>query len=177
MGYSHGGGVALQLALRHPKLVGKLVSLSATYRQDGWHPSVLEAIGDLEATAFAGTPIEKAVYEHTPEPAAFTRHVEKMTVLNVADQQISDAQMRSITAKAMVIVGDADGVKPEHAPAMFQLLGGGDEEAAATGMLQTVPRARLVETEVLVPMVTAFLDDVPPGTPELFRADDRQAAT
>lgn len=100
-----------------------------------------------------------------------------MTVLNVADQQISDAQMRSITAKAMVIVGDADGVKPEHAPAMFQLLGGGDEEAAATGMLQTVPRARLVETEVLVPMVTAFLDDVPPGTPELFRADDRQAAT
>ncbi|WP_342661340.1 hypothetical protein Rruber_05097 (plasmid) [Rhodococcus ruber] len=98
--------------------------------------------------------------------------------------------MRSITAKAMVIVGDADGVTPEHALAMFRLLGGGDEEAAATGMLQTVPRARLVvlpatshlgilaETEVLVPMVTAFLDDVPPGTPELFRADDdRQAAT
>ncbi|WP_246872703.1 alpha/beta hydrolase [Rhodococcus sp. DMU1] len=144
-GYSHRGAVALQLALRHPKLVGKLVSLSATYRQDGWHPSVLEAIGDLEATAFAGTPIEKAFYEHTPEPAAFTRHVEKMTVLTVADQQISDTQTRSITAKAMVIVGDADGVKPEHALAMFRLLGGRDEEAAATGMLQTVPRARLVD--------------------------------
>src|SRR6478752_343088 len=36
MGYSQGGGVALQLALRHPTLVTKLVSLSATYRQDGW---------------------------------------------------------------------------------------------------------------------------------------------
>ncbi|EME60696.1 alpha/beta hydrolase [Rhodococcus ruber BKS 20-38] len=106
------------------------------------------------------------------------------------NRQISDAQMRSITAKAMVIVGDADGVKPERAPAMFRLLGGGDEEAAATGMLPTVPRARLVvlpatshlgilgDTEVLVPTVTAFLDDVPPVTPELFRADDdRQAAT
>ena len=44
----------------------------------------------------------------------------------------------------MVIVGDADGVKPEHAVAMFKLRGGGDEEAAATGMLTKVPAARLV---------------------------------
>ena len=36
MGYSQGGGVALQLALRHPTLVDKLVSMSATYRKDGW---------------------------------------------------------------------------------------------------------------------------------------------
>lgn len=35
MGYSQGGGVALQLALRHPTLVNELVSLSATYRKDG----------------------------------------------------------------------------------------------------------------------------------------------
>src|SRR5687767_11483312 len=40
MGYSQGGGVALQLALRHPTLVNKLVSLSATYRKDGWYPAV-----------------------------------------------------------------------------------------------------------------------------------------
>jgi hypothetical protein len=80
----------------------------------------------------------------------------------------------------MVIVGDADGVTLEHAVAMFKLRGGGDEEAAATGVLQKVPAARLVilpamshiglsgESERLVPMVTAFLDDVPPPTPELF---------
>ena len=43
MGYSQGGGVALQLALRHPTLVNKLVSLSATYRQNGWYPSVPRA--------------------------------------------------------------------------------------------------------------------------------------
>ena len=43
MGYSQGGGVALQLAIRHPRLVSKLVSLSATYRKDGWYPSVFEA--------------------------------------------------------------------------------------------------------------------------------------
>jgi pimeloyl-ACP methyl ester carboxylesterase len=180
MGYSQGGGVALQLALRHPTLVNKLVSLSATYRKDGWYPSVFESIGGLSADDFAGTPVEKAFKEHTPDAKAFDAYLEKMKVLNIDDQNITDAQMRSITAKTMVIVGDADGVKLEHALAMFKLRGGGDEEAAASGMLQTVPAARLVilpatshigisgESSVLAPMVSAFLDDVPPTTPNLF---------
>jgi hypothetical protein len=88
--------------------------------------------------------------------------------------------MRSISAKTMVIVGDADGVKPEHALTMFALRGGGDLDAAASGVLQSPPAARLVvlpamshvgisaETAVLVPMVNAFLDDTTPTTPDLF---------
>src|SRR3954454_21082047 len=83
MGYSQGGGVALQLALRHPALVDKLVSLSATYRKDGWYPSALEAIESLSAKAFAGTPVEKAFKEHTPDAAAFDAYVERMKVLGI----------------------------------------------------------------------------------------------
>jgi pimeloyl-ACP methyl ester carboxylesterase len=180
MGYSQGGGVALQLAIRHPSLVSKLVSLSATFRQDGWYPSVLESIGGISAKDFAGTSVETAFKEHTPDAEAFDVYLEKMKALNINDQNISDEEMRSISAKTMVIVGDADGVTPEHALAMFRLRGGGDEEAAATGVLQEAPAARLVvlpamshigisgQSELLVPMVSAFLDDVPPITPELF---------
>jgi pimeloyl-ACP methyl ester carboxylesterase len=180
MGYSQGGGVALQLAIRHPSLVNKLVSMSATYHKDGWYPAVFESIGGLSADAFAGTSVEKAFKEHTPDAGAFDAYLEKMKVLNINDQTISDAQMRSISAKTMVVVGDADSVKLEHALAMFKLRGGSDEEAAATGMLQKVPAARLVilpatshigisgQSAVLVPMVSAFLDDVPPVTPDLF---------
>ncbi|HLM17154.1 MAG TPA: alpha/beta hydrolase, partial [Acidimicrobiia bacterium] len=80
MGYSQGGGVALQLALRHPSLVVKLVSMSATYRQDGWYPSVLEGIRGVNAAMFAGTPVERAFKEHTPDPAAFDAYLEKMKV-------------------------------------------------------------------------------------------------
>jgi pimeloyl-ACP methyl ester carboxylesterase len=180
MGYSQGGGVALQLALRHPRLVDKLVSMSATYRKDGWYPSVPQAINGLTATAFAGSPVEKAFKEHTPDATAFDAYIEKMKVLNSDDQNISDAQMRSISARTMVIIGDADGVKPEHALAMFELRGGGDVDAAASGMLQNSPAARLVilpamshigisgQSAVLAPMVSAFLDDVAPTTPDLF---------
>ena len=180
MGYSQGGDVALQLALRHPALVSKLVSLSATYRKDGLYPSLSEGIEGQGATAFAGTSVERAFKEHTPDAAAFDAYLEKMKVLGINDHNISDAQMRSIPAKTMVIAGDADVVKPEHALAMFKLRGGGDEEAAASGVLQQVPAARLVilpatshigifaESAVLAPMVSAFLDDVPPATPNLF---------
>jgi pimeloyl-ACP methyl ester carboxylesterase len=180
MGYSQGGGVALQLAIRHPSLVSKLVSMSATFRKDGWYPSVREAIGGLSAEAFAGTSVETAFKKHTPNAKAFDAYLEKMKNLNINDQDITDEEMRSISAKTMVIVGDADGVKLEHALAMFKLRGGGDEEAAASGVLQGVPAARLVvlpamshiglsgESQLLVPIVSAFLDDVPPMTPELF---------
>jgi len=180
MGYSQGGGVALQLALRHPELVSKLVTLSATYRQDGWYPSVLQALGGLSGALFADTPVGEAFRQHTADPEAFNAYIEKMRVLNIEDQNISDAQMRSIQAKTMVIVGDADGVKPEHAVAMFKLRGGGDEQAAATGAISKVPQARLVilpatshisisgAVQVLEPMITAFLDDVPPANPSLW---------
>jgi pimeloyl-ACP methyl ester carboxylesterase len=180
MGYSQGGGVALQLAIRHPSLVSKLVSMSATFRKDGWYPSVFEGIGGLNADTFANTPVEATFKEHTPDAEAFDAYLEKMKVLNIDDQNISDDEMRAIAAPTMVIVGDADGVKPEHAMAMFKLRGGGDEEAAATGVLRKVPAARLAvlpamshiglsgESELLVPMVSAFLDDVVQPTPELF---------
>ncbi|MDZ4267057.1 MAG: alpha/beta hydrolase [Mycobacterium sp.] len=180
MGYSQGGGVALQLAIRHDSLVSKLVSMSATFRKDGWYPSVLEAISGITADAFAGTPVETAFRAHTSDAAAFDAYLEKMKKLNIDDQEISDEEMRSISAKTMVVVGDADGVKPEHALEMFRLRGGGDEQAAATGVLQGVPAARLLvlpamshigisgESQLLVPLVGAFLDDVPPTTPELF---------
>ena len=180
MGYSQGGGVALQLALRHPTLVNKLVSLSAAYRKDGWYPAVPKALEGLNAKVFAGSPIEAAFKKHTPDPKAFEAYIAKMKVLNINDPNITDAQMRAMSAKTMVIVGDADAVKPEHAVAMFKLRAGGDEEAAATGMLTKVPAARLVilpatshiaisgEVKVLEPMVTPFLDDAPPANPSLW---------
>ena len=180
MGYSQGGEVALQMASRHPKLVNKLVSMSAAYRKDGWYPAVAKALEGLNAKAFAGTPVEATFKKHTPDPKAFEAYVEKMKVLNINSHTMTDDQMRAISAKTMVIVGDADAVKPEHAVAMFKLRGGGDEAAPATGKVQKVPAARLVilpatahvaisgEAKLLESMVTPFLDDAPPSNPALL---------
>ena len=75
-GWPRAWPVALQLALRHPTLVNKLVSLSARYRMDGWFASVLEGFERLSATAFAGTGVEKAFKEHTPDATAFDAYLD-----------------------------------------------------------------------------------------------------
>src|SRR5690349_6819459 len=40
LGYSMGGGIAFQVAVRHPRQVRRLVILSAPYAHDGWWPEV-----------------------------------------------------------------------------------------------------------------------------------------
>src|ERR687894_1899929 len=47
MGYSLGGGVALQTAIRHPEAVRKLVVVSTPFRRDGWYPEVLVGMGQM----------------------------------------------------------------------------------------------------------------------------------
>jgi pimeloyl-ACP methyl ester carboxylesterase len=173
MGYSQGGGVALQLALRHPTLVNKLVTLSAAYRKDGWDPSALEGVEDSGITRWAGTSVEKAFMAHTPDASVFEAYLEKMRVFGHNEQNISDAEMRSISAKTMVIAGDTDDVKPEHTLAMFKLRGGSDAwaegPAARLLVLPTTHVGIFWESAVLVPKVSAFLDDVTPPVPDFFQ--------
>ena len=58
-GYSMGGAAALQVAVRHPEVVRKLVVASASYTSDGMHPELLEMIPTITPEAFAGSPIEE----------------------------------------------------------------------------------------------------------------------
>src|SRR3989454_312545 len=46
-GYSLGGGVALQTAIRHPEVVRKLVLASTPYRRQGLYPQVRAAMASM----------------------------------------------------------------------------------------------------------------------------------
>ena len=54
MGYSLGGGVALQTAMRHPAVVRKLVVVSAPFKRDGFYPEVLAAMAQMGPSAAHG---------------------------------------------------------------------------------------------------------------------------
>jgi pimeloyl-ACP methyl ester carboxylesterase len=177
LGYSMGGGAALQMAIRHPARVGKLVVLSSTYRRDGWYPEVSDAIGGMTIAAIAGSPLESDYRRLSPTPDHFPRYFERVKTLNFEEQDIPDDAVRAIEAPTMVIAGDADGVQVEHAVALFKLRGGGDRRAAATGVLGGVPTARLLVLPAashlgltamyaeIARHVTAFLNDEPPRMP------------
>ena len=70
LGYSMGGGVAFQLAVRHPEQVRRIVVLSGTYSMRWW-PDVESVYATLTADMFKGTPIQKQYDSLGNDPAHF----------------------------------------------------------------------------------------------------------
>jgi pimeloyl-ACP methyl ester carboxylesterase len=158
-GYSMGGGVAFQVAIRHPEVVRKLVVASASYTSDGMHPELLEMIPTLTPEVFAGSPIEEAYLRTAPNPDDFPTLVAKLKRLDMEPFAWPPEDIRGIAAPTLLIVGDSDAIRLEHAVELFQLLGGG-----VMGDLADLPKSQLA----VLPGTTHF---VPPGSAVLDRAD------
>jgi pimeloyl-ACP methyl ester carboxylesterase len=164
VGYSMGATTGLQLAIRHPNLVRKLVAISANYRSDGYYPELLAGLQVMTPAIFAGTPHEEAYLRHAPNPEDFLVLVEKQKVLP-QEFAFPEEDVRSITAPALVVVGDSDVVRPDHAVALFRLLGGGvpgDLTGLPSSQLAILPGAThgtivLEPTSQLLAMIEAFL--------------------
>src|SRR6202046_1853033 len=71
IGYSMGGGVAMQVAIRHPDKVRKVVVISSVFRHDGWVKEALDAFPQITAEAFKGSPIESEYKKLSPTPNEF----------------------------------------------------------------------------------------------------------
>jgi pimeloyl-ACP methyl ester carboxylesterase len=137
-GSSMGGGLALQIAMRHPDLVRKLVVAAAAYSNDGIYAEVLEGIENLKPEDFAGSPWQEAYASVAPNPAEWPALLAKVQEMDKEFEGWSPEAISSIEAPALIVVGDADIVRPEHAVEMFELLGGG-----VPGDLAGLPRAQL----------------------------------
>lgn len=114
MGFSNGGTTSLQIAIRHPELVNKLVLASATYKRDGMQQGFFEGFQHA-CLENMPQPLKDAYLEANPDPkglqAMFDRDVARMVVF----KDISDSDIQAIQAPALVINGDAEVVRAEHA--------------------------------------------------------------
>ncbi len=158
-GYSMGGGVALQVAIRHPEMVRKLVVASASYTSDGMHPELLAMFPTITPEIFAGSPIEEAYLRTAPNPGDFPALVAKLKQLDMEPYAWSPEDIQGIASPTLLIIGDSDAIRPEHAVELFRLLGGG-----VPGDLAGLPQSQLA----VLPGTTHF---VPPGFAVLDRAD------
>ncbi len=121
MGFSNGGTTCLQIAIHHPKLVNKLVLASATYKREGMQPGLFEGLQRASLDNMP-PPLKEAYLEANPDPrglqAMFSRDVARM----LAFKDIRDAQLRAIRAPVLVLNGDAEVVRAEHALALARAL-------------------------------------------------------
>ncbi len=143
LGYSLGGGVALQTAIRHPEVVNRLILVSAPGKRDGWYPEQLAGMGAMNAEvakSWIGSPMQQAYASVAPRPEDWPALVDKTGQLLKQDYDWSD-QVKALKMPVLIAVGDADGVQTAHAVELFGLLGGGKTPAGWDG--SGMPNARL----------------------------------
>src|SRR5579864_7154314 len=168
IGYSMGGGVAMQCAIRHPEKVRKVVSISAVFRHDGWVKEGRDALPKLTAEAFKGSPIEAEYKKLSPTPNEFPDFVKHVIAMASKPYDLGADKLKATKAPIFFIHGDADGVRLEHISEMFRLKGGdvfgdmGPRSASRLAILPNTTHVTLMERmTVIVPMANDFLDAKP----------------
>lgn len=143
MGYSLGGGVALQTAIRHPEVVRKLVVVSTPFRRNAFYPDILAAQAQVTAAAaeqMKQTPMYQLYASIAPRPDDWARLLGKIGDAMKVDFDFTE-QIKGIKATTLVVAADADIFPPAHAVELFGLLGGGQRDGGWDGSGQ--PKSRL----------------------------------
>jgi pimeloyl-ACP methyl ester carboxylesterase len=127
VGYSLGGGVAFQTAVRHPDKVGRLVMASANIRRDAIYAEMLEQQGQVSGAAFEfmkDTPMYQLYERVAPRPEDFPTLLDKIGESMSKDFDFSE-EVRGLQVPTLVVAADADMAPPSHYVEIFSLLDGG----------------------------------------------------
>ena len=168
LGYSLGGGAAMQCAIRHPEKVRKVVIMSYTFRHDGWVKEKNDAMPKLTPEAFKGSPIETEYKKLSPTPDKFADLVNHIKAAAAKPYDFGADKFKATKAPMFFIFGDADGVRLDHIAEMIRLKGGevsGDLGPRSESRLAILPDTTHVmlmfRMSTIVPMVNDFLDAKP----------------
>jgi pimeloyl-ACP methyl ester carboxylesterase len=168
IGYSMGGGVAMQCAIRHPEKVRKVVSISAVFRHDGWVKEALDMFPQLTSETFKGSPIETEYKKLSPTPNEFPNFVKRVIAMDLKPYDFGADKLKATKAPMFFIHGDADGVRLEHISEMFRLKGSeifGDMRPRSASRLAILPNTTHItlmeRMPAIVPMVNDFFDAKP----------------
>jgi len=172
VGYSLGGGVALQTAVKYPTKVRRLVMVSANLRPDAIYPEMRAQQGQVNAAAadfMKETPMYQLYQRVAPRPEDFPRLLDKIGAAMSKDFDFTD-EVRGLQMPTLVVCADADMAPPSHYVEAFKLLGGGLRDGGWMGegrpagghALAIVPgltHYNIGVSPLLAAVTLAFLDD------------------
>jgi pimeloyl-ACP methyl ester carboxylesterase len=121
LGFSNGGTSCLQLAIRYPALVRKLVLIAATFRRDGMVPGFFDGFPQARLEHMP-KPLQQAYLQANPDAAGLQRMFDRDVARMMHFVDIPDSAIAAIKAPALVINGDAEVVLAEHALALARTL-------------------------------------------------------
>ena len=123
LGFSNGGSTVLQIAIRHPDLVDKIVPISGVYRRDGLVPGFFESMPKATLDVMPAI-LREDFLKETPDTAKLLVMFQKDKQRMIDFKDWSDDDLRSIKAPAMIISSDRDVIMPEHTLRMARVIAG-----------------------------------------------------
>ena len=174
VGYSLGGGVALQTAIKYPSMVRRLVSASANIRRDAIYPEMLAQqaqVGAAAAEFMKDTPMYQLYQRVAPRPGDFPRLLDKIGEAMAKDFDFTE-DVRGLQMPTLIAAADADMAPPGHYVEVFSLLDGGLRDGGwmgegrpkgghALAILPGLTHYNIFSSPLLVATVLAFLDSQP----------------
>ncbi|HEY2597892.1 MAG TPA: alpha/beta hydrolase [Candidatus Dormibacteraeota bacterium] len=174
VGYSLGGGVALQTAAKYPAKVRRLVMVSANVRSDAIYPEMRLQQGQVSAEAaefMKETPMYHLYQRVAPRPEDFPRLLTKIGQAMAVDFDLSE-DVRGLQMPTLVVAADSDMAPPSHYVEVFKLLGGGLRDGGwmgegrpkgghALAILPGLTHYNIASSPLLAAAILAFLEEQP----------------
>lgn len=120
-GVSNGCNTAMQIAIRYPNLVQKIILDSAFFKRDGLYLQVWDSLNQSTLTDMPQL-LKDAYTKVAPDSGDLSRMYEKDKKRMMEFEDWKTEDIRSINTPVLIIVGDKDVVHPEHAVEMIRIL-------------------------------------------------------
>ncbi|GAO43586.1 alpha/beta fold hydrolase [Flavihumibacter petaseus] len=162
LGFSNGGTTALQITIRHPEIVNRIITIAALAQRSG----MPEAFWDFMKNAsleFMPVQLQEAYKAVAPDP-------EKLIVMHDKDARrmvhftdIPEEQLKAISKPVMIIIGDRDVILPEHAVALHRMISGArlvilpGAHGECIGEITTIPAEAATLDFPVLPLIDTFL--------------------
>jgi pimeloyl-ACP methyl ester carboxylesterase len=162
LGFSNGGTTTLQIAIRHPAIIDKIILGSTLAKRNGvphwfWDfmkQAKLENMPEQLKTAYIQVASD-------PDDLQIMHDRDVKRMVNFKD--ISDEQIKSINAPALIIIGDKDIITPEHAIELHRQIANSDLAIIPGGHGEYIGEITTIkpgfkESELVVPMIEKFFN-------------------